>query len=403
MKFLPLAGVWLSLVSALLAEDPAYRIENSTILTSPAEHYFTQSRAALIPGNPVRVIMATQAMNKTGTHGYGDLYQLESSDGGLTWTQPSVIESLRRTKTTDGYDLVIGDVCPQWHAASKTVLATGKTFGFRGGTVEDRSRERVSYATYSPTDHQWSGLKILGLPEADHEGKGMLEANAGCHQRLDLANGEILLPVRYRKDPKTRQYTTIVARCTFDGKTLTYGEHGSELTLPTDRGLYEPSLTAFGERYFLTMRADRGAFIARSEDGLNYETPIQWMFDDGKPLGVDNTQQHWATHSDGLYLVYTRKGAQNDHVFRHRAPLFIARVDPQRLCILRATEQVLVPESGLDLGNFGVMDVSPSETWVITSEMSFPKTRLDDPNHVLVAKLHWAKPNTLFRPDPPKP
>ncbi len=41
----------------------------------------------------------------------------------------------------------------------------------------------------------------------------------------------------------------------------------------------------------------------------------------------------------GGFLVYTRRGADNDHVFRHRAPLFIAQVDPKRLDVIRASER----------------------------------------------------------------
>lgn len=78
---------------------------------------------------------------------------------------------------------------------------------------------------------------------------------------------------------------------------------------------------------------------------------VNWTFDDGSELGNYNTQQHWVTHGDSLFLVYTRKGANNDHVFRHRAPLFIAKVDPEKLTVLRATEQILVPERGARLAN----------------------------------------------------
>lgn len=92
------------------------------------------------------------------------------------------------------------------------------------------------------------------------------------------------------------------------------------------------------------------------------------VWDDGADLGNYNTQQHWVTHSNGLFLVYTRKGAHNDHVFRHRAPLFIAQVDPEKLCVVRSTERVLVPERGARLGNFGVAEVSENETWVTVAE-----------------------------------
>lgn len=383
-----------------------YQIERSVIASSSRELYFTQSRSALIPasgGAPARVLLTTQETEKTGAHGYRDLFELSSTDGGRTWTKPARIDRLRRARMPEGHDFVIGDVYPQWHAATQLVLATGKTFGFRGGTTEDRGLENVSYAIYAPATRQWSGLKILALPKTDHEGKTILEPNSGCHQRWDLPNGEILLPIRYRKDPTTRIYTTIVARCTFDGTTLTYREHGSELNIPQQRGLYEPSVTGFQGRFFLTMRADHSAFVARSTDGLNYEPIVEWKFDDGQVLGSYNTQQHWVTRPDALYLVYTRRGANNDHVMRHRAPLFLAQVDPGKLHVRRATEQILIPEAGgADLGNFGVMDFSARETWVVTSE-SPPAKNLPERNRVLLAQLRWNPPDTTLKPGAPRP
>ena len=156
--------------------------------------------------------------------------------------------------------------------------------------------------------------------------------------------------------------------CTFDGSELSYVEHGNELTVNVNRGLYEPSITKFRRRYDLTMRNDDHGYIATSSDGLRFDEPRRWKFDDGRELGNYNTQQHWVTHSEGLFLVYTRKGANNDHVFRHRAPLFIARIDTANVTVIRATEQVLVPQRGARLGNFGVVDISPDETWVTVTE-----------------------------------
>ncbi|MES2507819.1 MAG: sialidase family protein [Verrucomicrobiota bacterium] len=392
MKLLFIAALF---VSPVAAAD--FGIELSTVQTSTGSLHWAQSRAALVPGSPARVIVTTQEIEKAGSHGYRNVFVTETTDNARTWSSPKEILSLRRTRMPEGHDFVIGDVCPQWHAATKVVLAHGKTFGFDGGVKENRGHERVSYAIYSPTKNLWSGLKILSLPEKDHEGITILEPNAGCHQRHDLPNGDILLPIRYRKNPKTRQYTTIVARCTFDGETLTYREHGSELSYQGKRGLYEPSVIGYGGRYYLTMRADESAFVSVSSDGLNYTEPVEWKFDDGQVLGSYNAQQHWVAHSDALYLVYTRKGASNDHVFRHRAPLFIARVDRERLCVIRATEQVLMPETGLDLaGGFGVLDVHAGETWIISTEMAFPENRKQEPNRIRLAKILWNKPNQLI-------
>jgi hypothetical protein len=179
------------------------------------------------------------------------------------------------------------------------------------------------------------------------------------------------------------------------------------MTVPESRGLYEPSLTFFENRYFLTLRNDVRGYVTSGTDGLHFDRPKPWRFDDGAELGNYNTQQHWVTHRDALFLVYTRRGAKNDHVFRHRAPLFIAEVDPEKLHVLRGTERILVPEKGARLGNFGVTEVSPAETWITTAE--WMQTTGPDPhdfrvpmrygadNRVYAARLLWKKPNKKVR------
>lgn len=397
MRTLFAMALWGGLLP-LTGAEPAFRIEHSTIQISKGRFLWAQSRAALIPEIPPRVILTTQEIEREGSHGFRNVYVTESRNAGRTWSIPKEIVSLRRTPMPAGYDFVMGDICPQWHAKTGVVLAHGKTFGFDNGVKENRSHERVSYAIYSPKEDLWSGLNLLDLPEKDHEGLTFLEPNAGCHQRFDLPNGDILLPIRYRKNPNSRQYTTIVARCRFDGQKLTYVEHGSELTFKGRRGLYEPSVTSYKGRYYLTMRADETAFVSVSDDGIHYTKPMEWKFDDGQGLGCYNSQQHWVVHEEALYLAYPRKGAGNDHVFRHRAPLFIARVDLEKLCIIRASEQVLMPEQGADLaGGFGVVDYSPEETWVVSTEMALPEDRKHEANRILLARIIWNKPNKILK------
>ncbi|MCC7518896.1 MAG: hypothetical protein IT578_06900 [Verrucomicrobiae bacterium] len=111
------------------------------------------------------------------------------------------------------------------------------------------------------------------------------------------------------------------------------------------------------------------------------------------------------THSDGLFLTYTRRGANNDEVIRHRAPLFLAQVDPDRLCVLRETERVLIPNRGAQLGNFGTVNVSPSESWVMAAEgmqgdakncMDLTLTEARGANNrVYLARIQWKQPNRL--------
>jgi hypothetical protein len=111
-------------------------------------------------------------------------------------------------------------------------------------------------------------------------------------------------------------------------------------------------------------------------------------------------------HDEALFLVYTRRGANNDHVFRHRAPLFIGEVDPIRLRVNRATERVAVPERGARLGNFGITEVSERETWIVTCEwmqtwkQASRIIEVDNAygadNSTYAARVVWAKPNTSW-------
>src|SRR5204863_8965791 len=114
----------------------------------------------------------------------------------------------------------------------------------------------------------------------------------------------------------------------------------------------------------------------------------------GKELGSYNTQQHWLDHSDGLFLIYTRRGAGNDHIIRHRAPLFMAQVDTGEQQVVRRTEQVVVPERGAELGNFGCNYVSPNESWVTVSEGMFMKDsrQRGAEGATFVARILWSKP-----------
>jgi hypothetical protein len=166
--------------------------------------------------------------------------------------------------------------------------------------------------------------------------------------------------------------------------------------------LVEPSLARFGGKFYLTLRNDAAGYVATSTDGLNFDSPRLWRWDDGTDLGNYNTQQHWVTHRDGLFLVYTRRGASNDHVIRHRAPLFIGQIDAEKLVVRRSTERILVPDRGARLGNFGVTEVSPDETWVTVAEwmQTFSPQLIipvDNPrgadNSVFAARIQWQHPN----------
>jgi hypothetical protein len=255
--------------------------------------------------------------------------------------------------------------------------------------------KEAAYSVYDPDAREWADARFLEIAE---EPIGRT-AGSGCAQRFDLEDGTILLPVSYREDYEESHATTIVAHCGFDGETLRLLELGNPMTVEDPRGLGEPQLTRFGGRYFLSLRNDVRGYITSSDDGLHFDDPVAWRFDDGEELGNYNTQQHWLTHSDGLYLVYTRRGLDNDHVFRHRAPLMVGQVDPERMCVIRESEREAVPERGASLGNFGVCDVTEDESWIVAAEWMQPVGCEDygSDNTVWAARVQWDKPNEAFR------
>ncbi len=217
-------------------------IERSTIVEGDADWDWTQARTAVVKTDPPSFLTTMSRTAKAGAHGYYDVYVVFSGNAGQSWTKPAVIPSLMRTRREDGFEVVAGDLCPLWHAATGKVLVTGKTFNFAGGTKEDHLREQICYAVFDPNTREFSPLQTVKMPQRDHQGDPIVAPNSGCHQQVVLAGGDVLLPIRYQKSTSKRNYTSIVAKCRFDGRRLTYVEHGTEHSIPTKRGLYEPSV-----------------------------------------------------------------------------------------------------------------------------------------------------------------
>jgi hypothetical protein len=398
---------------AAVADDagPGYRLTRDT----PTRRYdgrtcWCHPRAGIVPGAGAsglpRVVMTINTLDVAGSDIFKAVYAMRTDDLGKTWTEPREVAALSpRHETIDGQErpVAVSDAWPRWHTASKTLLATGHTVVYTPDWKVAHPRpRRTAYAVYDSRTDTWEPWRKMEMPG----GEKFDNAGAGCVQRFDEPDGSILLPIYFSPPGKSSSVT--VTRCAFDGRDLRFQEHGNELSVvDKTRGLHEPSLARFGGEYYLTIRNDDCGYVTRSKDGLHFE-PIQpWKFDDDADLGNYNTQQHWVAHSDGLFLVYTRRGANNDHVFRHRAPLFMARVDTARLRVVRETERILVPQRGARLGNFGVTDVGPTETWVTVAEWM----QTWGPNYVLpvdnpygsdgtvwIARIRWDKVNKLFSP-----
>ncbi len=363
-------------------------IEPLTPIEGLADWDWTHARTTFVAAASPEWVTTMSQTTKLGSHGYHDIFESVSRDRGRTWTTPELITSLRRFRDEEDYDVAPGDLWPTYHAQTQCILATGKTFNFAHGETENFLREKVAYAVKDLKAGRWGTLRTMAMPKRDHSGHPILAPNAGCNQPEKLPNGDLLVPVRYQREADSRIYTSVVVRCRFNGRTLEYVKHGSELTIPRGRGLYEPSMIQFSGESFLTLRADDTAYVTKGRDGIHYQPIREWSFDDGTRLGSYNTQQHWVRVGGGLFLVYTRRGADNDHIFRHRAPLFIGQVDPERLVVLRETERVLLPENHACLGNSGICQVSDSEAWVTCGEVRVSYgQRKGENNRVLFARI----------------
>jgi len=293
-----------------------------------SEFIWTQARAAAMPdgSGPLRGLMTMSQKLKLGDDVYYDLYESHSIDRAETWYEPAVIPGLRIQDIGGGSRRSLSDMTPQWHERSGTVLNIGKSFFYTDDHGPDRSRREIAYAVFNPAKNEWGPPRSLEMTEFDADDLLLTAPGSGCVQFCIEESGEVLLPLAYRALTKEQYEGTnretfevrnnmnnddiggsvAVVRCSFDGETLTFLELGNSLTVRQGRGFSEPSIIRFNGRWFLTIRSDKTAHVATSDDGLHFGGLKKWTFDDGSILGSYNTQQHWAVVNNSLYLVYTR-------------------------------------------------------------------------------------------------
>ncbi|NOX99884.1 MAG: exo-alpha-sialidase [Verrucomicrobia bacterium] len=334
-----------------------------------------------------------------GSDFFGPVHSSQSLDLGKTWSDPNGIAPLARFPVAghEGLEQGVCDVVPQYHPSSKSILALGHNVFYRGKHFS-RKDQLPRFPTYSVRrpDGTWSDLKKLQWDDP----RGAFIYTNNCGQRVVLPDGDIIMSFTFGPTSAARSVAGV--RCSFDGETLKIKEVGPAITSNKGRGLLEPSVTQFNGKFYMTIRAeDNHGYLAVSDDGLNYSDKIPWAWDDGEPLTMSTTQQHWLTHSDGLFLVYTRKDKSNSKVIRWRAPLFVARVDPGKLCLIRSSEQVVLPLVGDGnndpdnvalMGNFAVTNISPEESWVTAGEWMPKKGARGD---VVLGRIRWSKANRL--------
>lgn len=309
------------------------------------------------------VLLGYQHLLLTGSDVFYDKFIVKSTDGGKTWGEPKVQSALKDRWTGDIRTAANGFV--MYNKKHKKWFGIGGTMNYS----DDKTPILYNgiptgvaiYMTLDARKGEYTSYKELPFPfdAINIEPMGQI---------VEFENGDILVPFYFtRKDHQKAMCVTV--RYAFDEDNLRIVAAGEPIVDDRfDRGISEPSITELNGKYYMTIRSDAIGLFAVSDDGLHFSTPKPWVWDDGSELENYNTQQHWVKNKDGLFLTYTRRGAHNDHVFRHRAPIFMTRFDEEKNCLVRDDEVILVPELGARLGNYNVIEASEKESWLITAE-----------------------------------
>ena len=372
--------------------------------THDGDRLWFHPRACTVPhAGGTELVMTGQSIS--GSDVFGHVHWMTSTDGGRSWSEPEPIPELGRRLRDDGIEDGVCDAVPEYHPPTGTVLLLAFNVYYRDDVLTMADRERhVIYSVLDPATGRWSGRKRM--PWDEPGASAMYTSN--CSQRVTLDHrdgeraGDVIVPLTFGPLGRTHRDVCTV-RCAFDGAELRVAEQGSHHELPVRRGLLEPSVTRIGDTFFLTVRAedDRG-YVSSSADGLHWHPLRPWCWEDGEPLVMSTTQQRWLPHGDRLFLVYTRRTEANRNVFRWRAPLWVAEVDRDRLCLRRDSERVVLPMkgdgvSGPDgvprMGNFHTTAVSPDESIVTVGEC-LPTCGYQ--GETLLARVRWRRPNRLF-------
>jgi hypothetical protein len=355
-------------------------------------------RACMIP-EPAGPVAFMTLQQITGSDYFGPVQWTESRDSGHTWSDPQPVPGLGRHPAADGAEEGVCDVVPEYHPQTGAILAIGINVFYKGGKLMASQPPRWPVYVVRGKDGHWTPPQRLMWDDP----RATQIYSCNCAQRLTLEDGSVLIPLSFGSTSKARSATTV--RCLFDGQLLTVKDVGTELKMAKGRGYLEPSLAILDGVFYMTLRAeDNHGYVTQSTDGLKWSQPVPWTWDDGQPIEMSTTQQRWLPHSDGLFLVYTRKAPENIGVMRWRAPLYVSEVDRATLRLRRNTERVVFPLIGDGIkdgkhvahyGNFHTTAVTPNESWITSGEVIPANWRGD----TLLARVNWAKPNRLVLQD----
>jgi len=310
------------------------------------------------------------------------------------WVEQPYPEELKPRIDESGYEWV-PTFNWKYHKKSGNWLGIGHLLRQKDKRLSDHAEHlAITYSVYNSSTKTFSEWKSFQIKVEGNE-----KPSVAYGQRVDLENGDILVPFRVLRDyiGKNSLGWCGAAHCKFDGNELKLSRISNLFTNQVPRGLSEPSMAFYNNKYYMTLRAQDGfSHITTSSDGMVWDEPQPWKWDDGTSIAMNQTMTKFIAHSEALYLVYCRITPDNINVMRNRAPLFIALVDSERKCLVQDSEQIIFPNRGLPIGNFSIRNVSPLESWVTVSE--WDRTGKDIQCDVLLGRIIWSKSNkNLFK------
>lgn len=332
------------------------------------ERCYVHARGLILPGG--HGIITLQKLELSGCDVFYGIEMMKTENGGKSFSNPVLCENLQRRYYEDGTSFVMCDATPFYHKTTGKIILTGHMawYGSNNKLLREARERAPLFAVYNDETQTFDPFRKIEMPDYNK----YFSSGTGCAQILECKNGDLLIPIYYSSRENAANpnacATVAVMRCSFDGQEMKVLEIGNTLTTNVPRGLGEPSIIRYGNEYFLALRNDVTGFVAKSRDGLHFDEPQELCFDDGQNLGNYNTQQHWLAGGGKLWLLYTRRAENNNHIFRHRAPLFIGEFDPETMSVRRSTEMIAVPERGARLGNFGCQSYSYETGYVFVSE-----------------------------------
>ena len=261
---------------------------------------------------PRAVVATAQHLDVTGDDLFAGIMTAVSFDGGESFGEFKSVDVLSAIDTGERVT-VCCDGTPFYHKGKDKIILIGQTAEYEKDGKKPTGKNRKTFYSVADSEGRSFSPVVLIDPPLGYIGVG-----CGSGQCVELPSGDVLVPVNLIKSDST-DFDSAVIRYSFDGEKLTELEMGAPITVEGGRGLYEPSIICHGGEYYMTLRNDFCGYVAGSSDGLNYTDLKVWRWDNGDILETYNTQQHWLKVGEKLALAYTRKGANNDHIPRHRA------------------------------------------------------------------------------------